>query len=223
MMYRKLGDIMQQPAYPIIIGVDTETTGVKPWRNGIIQIGAKAINRSGKTLGIFNEYCNPGDVEYNQGALDINHITMEQIEASRPIRDVLIDFVAFMNKYLDNRWQKATVVGNNFGFDTFFFQYAFDKHIPELETKTKWMFRRIDEMKGVARTVLPHTEHLNQGKLGDLLNIPNFQAHDAMGDIDQMLGIYMKLMEMNDARIAIEYNYNLQKSRLAIEAKLSEE
>jgi len=218
----KVGDLMQQPAYPIIIGVDTETSGTRPWKHGIIQIGAKVINRDGKELAVFNQYCNPGDVVYEQEALDINHITLEQIQTFRPIKEVLVEFVDFMNKYVDNFKQRAVVVGNNFAFDTYFFQYAFDKHIPEMEKKTKWMFRRTDDLKGVSRTVLPHLEHQNQAKLGDLMYVPNLKAHDAMGDVDQMLGIYMKLMEKNDARIALEYNYNLQKSRQLVKSKLSE-
>jgi DNA polymerase III alpha subunit (gram-positive type) len=190
-----------QSVYTVIIGVDTETTGTKPWKNGIIQIGAKVITKTGKEIARFNEHCNPGDVEYTEEALEINHMTIEQIKKARPIRDVLLEFVPFMNKYLEDRINKATVVGNNFGFDTWFLQYAFDKHIPELDSKTKWMFRRIDELKGVARTVLPETEHLNQGKLGNLLGIPNTNPHDAMGDIEQMLGIYCELMKINYQRI----------------------
>ena len=178
-----------KPYYTTFVGVDTETTGVKPWLNGIVDIAAIVYDAEGNQKASFSEHCNPGDVVYEETALKINGLTREFIAAQRPIKDVLIEFIAFMDKHMQlyNPNAKATVIGNNFGFDTWFFQYAFDKHVPELEKYTKWMFRRTDEMKGLVRATMPNLKHISQDNLGKLLNIPNERAHGAVGDVKQMM------------------------------------
>jgi DNA polymerase III epsilon subunit-like protein len=199
-----------KPYYTTFIGVDTETTGVKPWLNGIVDIAAVVYNPDGTQREIFHSYCNPGDVIIEDGALKVNGLTREFIAQQEPIKSVLIKFVAFMDKHLqlNNPNAKSTVVGNNFAFDTYFFQYAFDKYIPELEKYTKWMFRRTDEMKGLVRTVMPNIKHISQDNLGKLLNIPNEHAHGALGDVRQMMQIYFKLNEINERRIVLDIKEN---------------
>lgn len=200
-----------KPYYYKFIGCDTETTGLRPWKHGIVDIAAIVYDAYGNQKDSFTEYCNPGpDVEYDAIALKVNGLTREFIEQQRPIKEVLIEFVAFMDKHLtlSNPNAKVTVVGNNFGFDNFFFQYAFDKHVPELEKYTKYFFRRLDEMKGVVRTVMPNLKHISQDNLGKLLNIPNEHAHGAVGDVKQMMGIYFKLMDINERRILLDLKNN---------------
>jgi len=191
--------------YSRILGIDTETSHVDFWKGGILEIGAIVIDKLGNEIEVFNEYCNPGEVEYSEEAMNINKIPLETIKSARPIKEVLIDFVKFMNKYIDDRNEKVVCVGNNFGFDAAFFQYAFDKHVPQFHSKTKWFFRRMDDLKGVSRMTFPGTEHMSQTKLGELLNIPNDNAHSALGDVKQMLNIYRTCMRLNYLRI-VSYN-----------------
>lgn len=196
-----------KPAYTKLIGCDTETSGTKPWKHGIVEIGAILVDLDGNQKDIYQAYCNPGDVEYDPIALKINNLTIDFIKAQRPIREVLIEFIAWMDKNLElsNKDSKVGIVGNNFGFDSWFFQYAFDKHVPELDYKTKWMFRRIIEMKGFVNAILPQYPHMAQTKLGTLLNIDNENAHGAIGDAKQMLELYLHLMSINERRILLDY------------------
>jgi DNA polymerase III epsilon subunit-like protein len=206
-----IGREIIKPYYYKTIFCDTETTGLKPWLHGIVDIAAVVSDLDGNTKDIFQSYCNPGpDVIYEPIALKVNGLSREFIEEQPPIRDVLIDFVEFMNSHLTlkNPNAKVNIVGNNFGFDAWFFQFAFDKHVPDLEKYTKWMFRRVDEMKGLVRATLPNVKHISQDALGKLLGIPNERLHGAMGDVKQMQQIYFKLMEINERRILLDLKDN---------------
>lgn len=190
-----------------IVGVDTETTGKRAWKNGICEIGAIAIDKKGNELDYFHAYCNPGDVEYDEEALKINNLTKEFIQSQRPIEEVLREFIPWMYKYTGNWKNKSVVVGNNFAFDMSFFNFAFDKHVPDLNKQTDWMFHKLDDLKGVSRMVFPEEVHIAQGKLGTKMQVENENAHSALGDVRQMLALYCKLMKINFERINIAYNY----------------
>lgn len=67
----------------------TQNPGEKPT---IIQIGACLINsKSHQIQGIFDEITNGGS-EPNEFITQLTRITVEQVQAARPLRDVLIDF-----------------------------------------------------------------------------------------------------------------------------------
>ena len=199
-----IGREIINPYYYKLVGCDTETSGVRPWKHGIIDIAAVVYDLDGTQKDTFQSYCNPGDdVEYDEIALKVNGLTREFISEQRPIKEVLIEFIAFMDKHLtlSNPNAKSEIVGNNFGFDSWFFIYAFEKHVPELEKYTKWMFRRTSDLKGLVRATMPNIKHISQDNLGKLLNIPNERAHGAYGDVQQMMKIYFKLQEINERRI----------------------
>ena len=196
-----------KPYYTKMVAVDIESSGVKPWKNGIIQIAAAVYDLDGNKKETFNEYMYPGnDVVYDDAALKINGLTLDFIEKQRPIKQVLIEFVAFMDKHLtlSNPNAKSEIIGNNFAFDKYFLDFAFDKHVPELNKYTKWMFRRLFDLKGLVRVTMPNIKHISQDNLGKLLNIPNEHAHDAMGDVDQMMKIFFTLQEINERRIMLD-------------------
>ena len=85
-----------KPYYYKMVGCDTETSGLRPWLHGILDIAAIVYDLNGNQKDIFQEYCNPGDVIYDDIALKVNGLTKEFIEQQPPIRDVLIDFVEFI-------------------------------------------------------------------------------------------------------------------------------
>jgi len=201
-----IGREIIKPYYYKTVGCDIETSSLKPWSGGVLDIAAITYDLNGSQLDYFQSYCNPGDVVYEDAALKVNGLTREFIAEQPPIREVLIDFVEFMNKHLTllNPNAKTEIFGNNFGFDSWFLTYAFDQHVPELSKYTKWMFRRVSDLKGLIRATYPNLKHISQDNLGKLLGIQNERAHGSVGDVKQMMQIYFKLMEVNERRILLD-------------------
>lgn len=169
--------------------LDTETTGTDPIKNGIIQI-AYIIYIDGQKKEKFNLTCNvfPKD-EIEQGALDVNKITREQI-AKYPepsvVYNVLVNtFNKYINKY--DKQDKFFVGGCNTKFDVeflynffkkngdnFFFSYIHPSHFDVLN------LAMMVEMKCKKRIFKPNYK---LGTICKCMGIKLENAHDAMADI----------------------------------------
>lgn len=211
--------MIKESPFKYMIGVDLETSNTNSWSGGILEIGAIVMDKKGNELDFFLAHCNPGDVEYSEEALKINNLTREFINKQRPVADVLREFVNWLYKYTNNwnKSQRAVIIGNNFSFDMGFFNYSFNKHIPDMAKETKWLYHKYDDLKHVSRVVMPDKMHMSQENLGKELGIYNENAHSALGDVRQMLQLYIALMKINSARISDAYTYNLQKSLVSLD------
>lgn len=107
--------------------VDTETTGLDPKKNGIVQLSAILCTPSGTFE--FNKYCNPGDVEISQEALDTNGLTREQIATFENDVDVYFQFTKWLGTHISkyDKTDKAFMAGYNVGFDDGFIRALADK------------------------------------------------------------------------------------------------
>lgn len=155
-----------------IIWLDTETSGLDPNQNGIIEIGA-IIGDGDHEL---NAICNPGAVMYHPDALRVNKIDMEDIREATPIKDVLIEF----DQHVED-W--ATIAGHNVaGFDIPFLKAAYRR------AGIKWRFgyHSIDTMV-IAATLrylgVLDVRSLSLGALADHFNIEQDQSHRALSDV----------------------------------------
>lgn len=80
---------------------DLETTGIKHWRNGIHQISGEIVI-DGITKETFDFTVSPNPkCEIEEEALSICNVTKEQIMAYRPMKEVYVDFVQMLSKYID--------------------------------------------------------------------------------------------------------------------------
>ena len=128
--------------------------------------------------------------------MNVNKIEIDKIPTFPSIRKVLWDFVFFLREHLDieNKNSTAAILGNKFGGDAKMLEFAFEKHVPELELATHGLFRRVIEMGGVVHHALRDWKLYGQGRLGEKLLIPNERAHSALGDAEQMFMIYRFIM-----------------------------
>lgn len=115
-----------------ILYFDTETTGLDPKANGIIQL-AYIISVDGKDREEGNLLIQPfpGDV-ISQSALDINRRTREEIfkDPFMDPRKAFARFIFTLDKYVDryNRQDKFYPAGYNVGFDCDFLSNFFAKN-----------------------------------------------------------------------------------------------
>lgn len=107
-----------------IIVYDFETSSAVPETTQILQIAALALD--GRTLepiegGEFQSYCKPTRIEeVQQGALDVNKLTLEFLADKPSERDVWDAFIKFCEKYSKGKgiWNKPVSAGyNHLGFD----------------------------------------------------------------------------------------------------------
>jgi DNA polymerase III epsilon subunit-like protein len=189
---------IKEPFHKNAIGFDTETSHLSPEKGGIVQIGAIAHDHKGNETGRFHSLVNPGNVEYDPRAMNVNGILMDDIQNAPHIKDVLPQLVDFFRQ--NHQWNTNTdkngktwktpqthIVGHNLPFDLRFLENSFKEHQPEL----------LDEFRGLTRhqhDTQQHgpvydKQHTLKG-LGKIYGVPNKAPHTALGDIDQTLGVY---------------------------------
>ncbi len=101
---------------------DTETTGLYPWRDKIIEIGAVRFC-NGEPVETFHSMVDPG-VRIPEMVTQINHITNEMVAGAPAITDVLPAFEDFVGE--------DALVGHNIDFDLRFIKAAGSK-LPDKE------------------------------------------------------------------------------------------
>lgn len=77
---------------------DTETTGLHPGEDRVIQLSGIKVDRNFKEIKQYNEYCNPSPVIISPKITEITGITNTDVENARPEIDVLIDFMQDTHK-----------------------------------------------------------------------------------------------------------------------------
>ena len=156
-----------------LIWIDTETTGLDPFKHGIVELGAII---DGRPVKHFNRICDPGDVVYDPKALEVNGISLEEIKSRPSIEEMLREFDQHV-------WDRAIIAGHNVaGFDIPFLKEAYRR------AGLKWRFHYhcVDPM--VLANVLKHwglldTRSLSLGGLAEHFGIDPGNAHRALDDI----------------------------------------
>lgn len=77
---------------------DTETTGLDPIKDSVIQISGLVMNRKLEVLKTINELCNPSPLVISPKITEITGITNADVENARPERAVLTDFLSVTNR-----------------------------------------------------------------------------------------------------------------------------
>jgi len=107
---------------------DTETSGLDCKRHGILTLSA-IIEIDDKIVGSFDLHAHPEGLEIDQGALDINGLTMEQIQAFPSRESFLIGLRCILSRYVDkfDRNDKFFPCAYNGKFDIDFLMAEFER------------------------------------------------------------------------------------------------
>ena len=162
------------------ISIDLETSGLRPEKHGIIQIGAVATGETEEDFkGYFVSDCNPhlglnsGEykaVSIDQGALDVNGFDRDRIEAATPLVTVEHNFYKWLTK-----WPNPVMVCQNTPFDIGWLQRDFTRLGLDCN-----IFRRTLDTCAMGFSLFDVVE--GQSKLAARFGIKNHGEHDALCD-----------------------------------------
>jgi DNA polymerase-3 subunit epsilon len=184
---------------------DTETTGLNPEKNDIIQL-AGIIEINGEEKERFILEMQPFSYDnIEQGALDTHKITIDKIKTFQTPQQAYKEIITLFDRYVDkyNKSDKFIVCGYNVKFDIEFLTNFFKKN------NNEYLFSYF----GAVQDPLPvfgylkgcgqiNPENLKLVTMCQELNVSLENAHDAMADVSAT----KKLIEVLNKRLV--YNQN---------------
>ena len=182
---------------------DLETTGTKFWKNGIHEIsGIIEIDGEIKEKFVFHVQPNQ-NAEIEQGALDVGGVTIEQINAYKPMGLVYLDIINLLNKYVDkyDKKDKFYLVGyNNSAFDNAFFRAFFVQNNDNYFGSYFWA-NSIDVMVLATCFLLKERSKMKDFKLKTVaehlgIKIEEERLHLAAYDVEITREIYLKIKQI---------------------------
>ena len=168
-----------------VICYDFETTGLNPYRDQIIEIGA-VDNLDTK----FSEFCKC-DRQLSTKVVEITGITDSILESNgKDCKTAIIEFLNYINIYSDICENVFMIAHNNDGFDELFLRFHLQKFstpAKKLELPDNLIF--IDSMR-MAQLILPHMNYFSQVTLSKYYNIHNPSAHRAISDAETLQKLF---------------------------------
>ena len=182
-----------------ILYFDTETTGLDPLKNGIIQFSG-IIEIDNKVEEEFNFKIRPFETdEINSEALEVNNVTKDQLKTFPTAEKSYILIEKLFNTYIDryDSTDKFSPAGYNVRFDLEFLSKYFTKN-NNIYFGSYCNWRSID-----ALSLLYFLDYIGYLKLEnyklntvcDYFKIP-IKAHDAMSDIKATRNLIIKLKSL---------------------------
>ena len=164
--------------------VDTETTGLDPQKNRLIEIAAIRI-RGGKETARFETLIKPGR-KLSKKITEITGITDEDLRDAPMPQDALQQFMDFL--------QDDIIVAHNANFDVNFIYDSLQRcALPPLKNNF------VDTLR-LAKFVLPCMEDYKLSSLANYYQIPQPVAHRALADCETTAQLLQKLEEDIKAR-----------------------
>jgi DNA polymerase III subunit epsilon len=167
--------------------VDTETTGLRPGPDRVIEVAALRL-RGGKVIDTFQSIINPGRY-LPPFIVKFTGITQEMVEEAPTAKEVLPDFFQFIDD--------ATLVGHNLAFDLNFLTYEarlLRQHCPLDGLDTILLARRF--LSGLKRFKLD--------MVAAHLKIPATNRHRALGDVEVTAAVFLRILELAQQRQGIQ-------------------
>jgi DNA polymerase-3 subunit epsilon len=186
-----------------IFYVDTETTGLDPNVNGMIEIAA-LVEVNGVVIDTIklemNPYSYSKPVVVSPEALEVNGRTMEELPNLPDAKAQFKLFIEFLDRHIDrfNRDDKFKVCGYNSAFDIGFITawFADNSHM----YYGSYFFRKDLDVFALVRHLthfgLLNTPDEKLGTLCDFFGIQHDEAHTALSDIKATRELYMLLRRM---------------------------
>lgn len=179
-----------------------ETTGVKPHRNGIHQIGG-IIDIDGQERERFNFNVRPNPrCEIEDEALKVGGVTKEQIMAYPPMEEVYAKFVGMLSRYVSkyDKKDKFYLVGyNNASFDNAFLRGFFLQNNDKYFGLWFWpncmdVYVMVTPLLFDLRPTIENVKLMTVAKAMGL-EVDDSKLHDATYDIELTRSLYYIIMK----------------------------
>ena len=176
--YRRMGKLLRGGA--VFCAVDTETTGLKPCEDRVIEIGAVRFDAGG-TLGTFSALVNPG-ILIPPFCQELTGITNKMLFGQGGFGEISGAFLEFLG-------QDAIIVAHNAQFDLRFLNAELERiGSPPLGNKA------IDTLR-FSRWTFPENERWTLQSLAKQLGIEVRNAHRAEDDARVCMEIFRGCIE----------------------------
>lgn len=170
------------PLDEVWVAIDTETTGLEPENDRIIEVGAVKF-RGEEVLGVFQSFVNPGE-RLSRFIRDYTGITQRDVDGAPYFPDVATELLPFIDG--------APVVGHNVGFDLGFLR----SHGLPLDGP-------VSDTYDLGRVFVPWASYHSLTELAKELNVPVVRAHRAADDAETTRRVFVALL-----RIAAETDFD---------------
>jgi len=165
-----------------LVFFDLETTGLNPYEDRIVQIGA-FIDENNKYMSYIK-----ADKPMDEKASEVTGITDDRLVGERLCAVVLKEFHTWITTHTHGGGQVVLVAHNGNTFDYKFLFVESRRHLPKLE----WNVMLFDSLpyfrKTLDKNILKRTPHGQASyRLGDIYEVlfgkaPSINAHDALND-----------------------------------------
>lgn len=191
--------------------IDVETSGVKAWENGLIQLGAIALDSELEIVDTFNSYViPPKDTIWDKESEEVHKITKKFLaENGVDYKEAVSNFLNFIK---DNFRDKPILIGQFLPFDYSFLDRVFEYAFPNtglfknvlsrnfIDTKSlASVFNLKSDLEGKPLIFLETSLSKPTGLVDSLgLNREDYKVHDALGDCYATRDVLVKLLELLD-------------------------
>ena len=190
------------------IAFDVETTGLSPYSERIIEVGA-VIFENGQKVNEFNTLINPG-IPVPSSATKINHITNAMLADAPTESEAYPKLVNF----LGNALSKETIIcAHNARFDMSFLSNTFSRLGYDAEIVY------VDTLS-IARNLIPGLDNYKQPTIANHFGIVNNNEHRAASDAEVCGIILSKLLDMKLEEHKIIFQ---EKEKRELEERLKQE
>lgn len=163
------------PLDEIWVAIDTETTGLEPESDRIIEVGAVKF-RGDEVLSVFQSFVNPGE-RLSRFIRDYTGITQRDVDQAPYFPDVATELLPFIDG--------APVVGHNVGFDLGFLR----SHGLPIDGP-------VSDTYDLGRVFVPWSSSHSLTGLAKELNVPVVRAHRATDDAETTRRVFVALLRI---------------------------
>lgn len=167
------------------IAFDTETTGLDPEKDRILEVGA-VLFEEGKPVQTFQSYVNP-DVVIPAKVSELNHITAETVSGAPGEAELLPELLSFLG---DCASGDTMICGHVTAFDLSFLCVAMERH--GLSAAFKFV-----DTRQLAVEIPELTSH-SLAAAADYFGISHENAHHALDDAMVTGLVLSKMLESNE-------------------------
>ncbi len=161
------------------VAFDLETTGLSPWADRIIEIGA-VLMENGKELKRFQTFVDPG-VLLKPRTTELTGITQEMLRGAPSIETVMPEFLAFIGDHV--------LVAHNADFDMGFIRKAcHELGLPFDNTSADTLI--------LSQAMLPDMQRYKLDLVAQALKLPDFNHHRAADDAVTCGAIMARFLEL---------------------------
>lgn len=185
-LYKKLLQLYQDGE--VFTAFDTETTGLRPITERVIEIGAVSFSKDG-IIARYNTLINPCK-KIPISASSINHITDDMLADKRLFGECACEFLTFIGD--------SILIAHNSGFDISFINTELDRCcLPKLENQT------CDTVR-MSKTFFPELPCHKLQFLAKHFKLDSGNAHRADDDARVCMEVFLRCLERVNSNSVLE-------------------